>query len=562
MLRKARRRVAQRLPEPLLHTLVRTRYGEMPWQQRVRRASVGPPLADGYLTGTVNRHGLRAQLADHFDAHVLRADLVATVSRALDDEGIPHVGVPGNRGRPTRLGVSVEHRGATLAALAAHLRGPHWAVEALGAPPSVRGPSSHAVRADSLHAQQLTTASGLRIYPVLGSASGHLLDTAAVGCELDFWRRIDSDTVPRPDGGMFLPGTRLAPTPSVVAYLAPSTWQAATESPAHWPPSAILPSLFDVQAPVDLVYTWVDGADPSWLQRKLEHTDAADRNRTADHDSRYVSRDELRYSLRSVAAYASWVNRIYIVTDAQVPAWLDVSHPKIRVVDHTEIFGDPSVLPVFNSHAIESQLHHIDGLSEQYLYVNDDVFFARPVLPELFFHGNGLGKFFLSPATLDIDVPSHLDLPVMSAAKRNRQLIEERFEATITNKFKHTPHPQLRSVLVEMEQRHPEVFADVARSRFRHHDDVSITSALHHYYAYGLGRAVPGEIVYVYQDIARVDAHRRLGNLLRTRHADVFCLNDTESSPDRIEAQRLIMADFFERYFPVPSPFELSAPRP
>ncbi len=115
-----------------------------------------------------------------------------------------------------------------------------------------------------------------------------------------------------------------------------------------------------------------------------------------------------------------WVRHVYVVTDRQVPPWLNVEHPQLTVVDHREIFRDPSVLPVFNSHAIESQLHHIPGLSEHYLYLNDDFFFGRPVQPELFFHANGIAKFFLSAVVLDVDPPSRRDLPVLSAAKQNR----------------------------------------------------------------------------------------------------------------------------------------------
>jgi hypothetical protein len=283
-------------------------------------------------------------------------------------------------------------------------------------------------------------------------------------------------------------------------------------------------------------------------------------NVSATHDSRYTSHDELKYSLRSVAMFAGWANKIYIVTDGQVPTWLDTTHPKIQVVHHEEIFTDASVLPVFNSHAIESQLHHIPGLSEHYLYMNDDVFFGRPVEPELFFHGNGVGKFFLSKATLDIDPPSSADLPVMSAAKRNRELIAQRFDSTVIHKFKHTPHTQLRSVLEQLEREYPDVFAAVARSRFRHPDDLSITSALHHYYAYGIGRSMPGTIRYAYQDIARRDTPRRLANLLRTRDFDAICLNDHETAPDVVMKQRKTLIAFFERYYPVPSPYELPAP--
>ena len=39
------------------------------------------------------------------------------------------------------------------------------------------------------------------------------------------------------------------------------------------------------------------------------------------------------------------------------------------------------VLPTHNSHAVESQLHHIPGIAEHFLYSNDDMFFGRPLQP-------------------------------------------------------------------------------------------------------------------------------------------------------------------------------------
>ncbi len=78
--------------------------------------------------------------------------------------------------------------------------------------------------------------------------------------------------------------------------------------------------------------------------------------------------------------YAPWVRHVYLVTDRQVPSWLAPSD-RITVVDHSEIYRDPSVLPIFNSSAIITQLHHIEGLSEHYLYLNDDIFFGADVTP-------------------------------------------------------------------------------------------------------------------------------------------------------------------------------------
>ncbi|GAA1854094.1 stealth family protein [Brevibacterium marinum] len=396
----------------------------------------------------------------------------------------------------------------------------------------------------------------------LKARNGKLMNTRFEDIIIETWAVLGPE-VERVDGDMHAEGTlhrRVSQRGVPVEYLVPEMWR---KTVAHGGQLALpYPHLYEVVDPVDIVYTWVDGDDSAWRQRKraveaaLEHGTV---NETATISSRFTSRDELKYSLRSVEAYASWVNHIYIVTDGQVPVWLNREHPKITVVDHREIFTDSDALPVFNSHAIESQLHHIPGLSERYVYLNDDIFFLRPTDPSLFFTGNGHSKFFPSKASLDIGPPSVRDLPVLSAAKRNREFLQDRFDRTVTNKFKHTPHPQLRSVLSKMETEHSTEFERVARSTFRHPDDLSIPSALYHFYAYAIGRAIPSSIRYAYMDIAREDAELYFLRLYRRRDLDVLCLNDTNTAGADQEKLDEMMREFLEYQLPIPSTFEKRA---
>lgn len=141
--------------------------------------------------------------------------------------------------------------------------------------------------------------------------------------------------------------------------------------------------------PIDLVYMWVDGNDAAWKAKRNSFV-AASQLQTQEvvGDARWRNIDELRYSLRSVEQFAPWVNHIYIVTDNQHPEWLDLSHPKVTIVDHTEIMP-ADALPVFSSSAIESTLHRIPGLSEHFILGNDDTMFTLPTTRETFFTKQG-----------------------------------------------------------------------------------------------------------------------------------------------------------------------------
>lgn len=146
--------------------------------------------------------------------------------------------------------------------------------------------------------------------------------------------------------------------------------------------------------PVDVVYTWVDGSDPQWAGRNREMLRRHGIPAPATSE-RFANHDELRFSLRSVERFMPWVRRIFIVTDRQVPEWLAAGHPRVRVVDHTEIFPDRDCLPTFNSVAIECNLHRIPELAEHYIYFNDDMMVGRPFGPEDFFAPDGRPYSFL-----------------------------------------------------------------------------------------------------------------------------------------------------------------------
>lgn len=140
---------------------------------------------------------------------------------------------------------------------------------------------------------------------------------------------------------------------------------------------------------IDLVYMWVDGNDPLWIAKKQQVTGMVSDQSEENNRGRYINNDELRYSLRSAELNVPWIRKIFIVTDNQCPDWLVRDHPKIEVVDHTEILP-PEALPCFNSSVIEYFIHRIPGLGECFLLANDDIFFNKPLKPSFFFDSNGL----------------------------------------------------------------------------------------------------------------------------------------------------------------------------
>uniref|UniRef100_A0A672GDH6 N-acetylglucosamine-1-phosphotransferase subunits alpha/beta n=1 Tax=Salarias fasciatus TaxID=181472 RepID=A0A672GDH6_SALFA len=112
--------------------------------------------------------------------------------------------------------------------------------------------------------------------------------------------------------------------------------------------------------------------------------------------SRFEDNEELRYSLRSVEKHAPWVRHIFIVTNGQIPSWLNLDNPRVSVVTHQDIFLNHSHLPTFSSPAIETHIHRIPGLSQKFIYLNDDVMFGKDVWPDDFYSHSKGQKVYLT----------------------------------------------------------------------------------------------------------------------------------------------------------------------
>lgn len=144
--------------------------------------------------------------------------------------------------------------------------------------------------------------------------------------------------------------------------------------------------------PIDAVFTWVDGNDPAHQEKRKKFS--ADGKLSGTHKNaasatRFSDQGELFYSVVLARKNAPWLRKIYIVSDAQTPAWLTsnmVDELNVHIVDHKVLFrGYEEYLPAFSSRAIEAVIHRIPGLSPRFIYFNDDFFIVRPVMESDYF---------------------------------------------------------------------------------------------------------------------------------------------------------------------------------
>jgi hypothetical protein len=312
----------------------------------------------------------------------------------------------------------------------------------------------------------------------------------------------------------------------------------------------------DFDREIDLVYLWVNGADPVWMARKNAFTGTESPESETNCKGRHADNAELKYSLRSVEKHLPWIRNIFIVTDDQTPDWLDTSHPKIRMISHRDILP-PDARPCYNSVVIEYFLYRIPGLSEYFLYGNDDMFFNAELSPRFFFAADGLpyvrlrrklfGQWRYRWKEWRKQELSIYRTTILNTAR----LVQRRFGVFYSG----VPH---HNVDAYRKTDYEAVVTSVFKSeidaclphRLRSADDLQRSVFL--YYALVIGR---GHLKYVRRkesfviNVNRPNYEKRL----QRYHPQLFCLNDNESAT---EADRERIPRFLEKFFPAKSVFE------
>lgn len=325
--------------------------------------------------------------------------------------------------------------------------------------------------------------------------------------------------------------------------------------------------------PIDAVYLWVDGDDPQWLAKKnkvIRSSKYADARLQHDalSEGRFIDNGELRYSLRSLALYAPWIRNVYIVTDNQCPGWANQNN--INIVDHKEVFPGFAVSPNFNSHAIELCVHRIDGLSENYLLLNDDFFFGSKIFPKDFFLENGKPVLWVVKKrrkykqTLLSDDYMHMNTH-RGADTFARRLIVEKYGRYLPYRVRHYPKPMLRRVMEEIWSGFPKEIERTLSGHFRKGNDLAIFSFFT-FYMIATHQANPrlinglrilldyslGRIRHITATAGGKTFGERLKQIEKQKPL-TFCINDGETSTD---GDRQTTKRFLTKRFPEKSIYE------
>jgi glycosyltransferase involved in cell wall biosynthesis len=308
---------------------------------------------------------------------------------------------------------------------------------------------------------------------------------------------------------------------------------------------------------IDVVYTWVDGADPNFI-KEFDKYCALEKPAGDPHDShkhRFRNSEELRYSLRSLELNAPWINRIFLVTNGQVPSWLNLNHPRLSLVKHSEIFPDRSHLPTFNSLAIETHLHRIRGLSKRFLYFNDDMFLGQPTTRADFISLDDKPKSRIEPWTLP-ELQQESDLTFKWLAF-NHKLLKNHFGDYNFFMLAHTPYLYDQQGIIEVQKIWKNEFIEGSAMRFRNPDSAALYVLYPHFEALAKRLELTIEpldnssFVMIREPLEK--SIQALAKIKKDR-PQFFTINDDWYGESK--EKEIVLHNFLNDYFPKPSSFE------
>lgn len=331
---------------------------------------------------------------------------------------------------------------------------------------------------------------------------------------------------------------------------------------------------------IDFIIPWVDGSDLEWQKEKDKYQ--ANEKNDSNSINRFRDWGLLPYWFRSVEKFTPWVNKIHFVTWGHLPDFLNTEHPKLNIVNHRDFIPE-IYLPTFSSHAIEMNIHRISGLSEQFVYLNDDTFLIRPMSETAFFQ-EGLpctyGAEYPIELTGKISIWQHAavnDLGAVNAHFNKRQQVikfgkkyrsplyrwqdnirtlaaEKLFPNQFTGfKNLHAPAAYLKQTFYDVWESEPELMHITSASRFRGADGANQWIFL--WWQVASGNFMPAIIDNIVSVVDNTTIDTLCGIIQYQSH-DMICINDPEQDVDfRFLSKKLKMA--FETILPEKSSFEM-----
>lgn len=131
---------------------------------------------------------------------------------------------------------------------------------------------------------------------------------------------------------------------------------------------------------IDIIIPWLNPND-SWYNEYKKYA-------KNEHPGRVRDLGIFKYLLRSISKNCPWVNKVFVVLydETQKPEWLNEGK-KLKVIYHKD-FIPKKYLPNFNSVLTDMHFSFIEELSDNFIFMNDDMIFMKPTPESMYFENN------------------------------------------------------------------------------------------------------------------------------------------------------------------------------
>ena len=237
--------------------------------------------------------------------------------------------------------------------------------------------------------------------------------------------------------------------------------------------------------PIDAVILWVNGNEDKHRNKISKYVENKSVSSSKKFRTRFDQVNEIKFTIDSILKFAPYIENIYIITDEQTPDFLEKNVKKdcyssVSIVDHSVIFESyEEFLPTFNCRPIETCMHRIPGLSEHFIYFNDDFFLINPTKPSDFFR-NGLPVLRGQWLKFDKDIFYKKFKKTRIGHKRAQQKGAEIIGFNKYYNFKHTPHPLRKSTFETYFKANAKVFLDNIKFKFRNENQFTPQGLANH----------------------------------------------------------------------------------
>ena len=314
---------------------------------------------------------------------------------------------------------------------------------------------------------------------------------------------------------------------------------------------------------IDIVYLWVDSSDNNWqTKRQLSFEYFLKKNGDgialyANTDGRFRDNDELLYNLRCLEKFFPKHGHVYIVTDNQKPSWLLESN-KVTIIDHNEIIPERKN-PIFASAHIESYIHYIPNLSENFFYLNDDIFFGMPVNENWWFDKKLKYFYDNEPHNEYRKLQSMLLSPINSSIQ-SKLWLKQKYKSYIHQNIPlaHAPRPYKKSLLFEIEEQAIALYKKIREKNFRTWRTPGVIGDLvprwleYNKYA----EIIHSDFLYIESGSDKIETELEF---LTQKFGKIpfFCINDTCDDADALDAGLQTVREGMETLLPNKSSFEI-----